>query len=442
MTMWQNDRQPDERERQTPPDSAAPQPGETRADDASNDAVDYAAFRRREPEAAPADEPTTAVPVTPPAAAQTTPAGQPGARMAQQSTQPPSTLQRTSAEVPATAKSSIGALAKDVSPSVVMVLTRDTAAPGLRQGTQGEGTGFIVDESGLILTNNHVIEGAQRITIVFGDNSRTTATVVGRDPQSDLAVLKAEIPADKLVVAPLGDSDLVETGEPVVAIGAPFGLNGTVTSGIVSATKRDWGQTQGGRPMRGLIQTDAPVNPGNSGGPLFNMNGEVIGITTAIESPVRGSVGIGFAIPINQAKKLLPQLSTGQNVQHPWLGISGIAITEDVAAEQQLPVKEGVLVAETVSDGPAEKAGVRGGRETEEGAIPAGGDIITAVDGKMVKTVQEISRYLDTLKVGDKVKLSVLRDGKAQDITVTLGAWQRPPEQPSEFPGLLPAPGR
>lgn len=316
----------------------------------------------------------------------------------------------------------IAALAQEVSPSVVKIVTRETASR-TRPTTQGQGSGFIVDNQGQIITNYHVVEGASRITVVLRDGTQVQGKVVGADPQSDLAVVKADIPADKLTVATLGDSDAVQPDETAVAIGSPFGLDQTITAGIVSAVKRDWG-TANGRPMRGLIQTDAPVNPGNSGGPLFNANGEVIGITTAIESPVEGSVGIGFAIPINQAKKLLPDLSTGKSVEHPWLGIAGMAVSDAISEGIDLPVKQGVLVTEATANGPALKAGLRGGRAAQPGDIPTGGDIITAVDGKPVTTVQQVADYINTKKVGDTVKLTILRDGKQQEVTVTLGAWQ------------------
>jgi putative serine protease PepD len=324
---------------------------------------------------------------------------------------------------------------KAVSPSVVTVMVKQTRAATAPRGLQpqlpqlpqqpdaeGEGSGVIVDAQGHILTNEHVVNGATEVSIRLADGSEYSAKVVGTAPDSDLAIVQANIPADKLAVATLGDSNAVQPGDPAIAIGSPFGLDQTVTAGIVSGINREFG-TANGRPMRGLIQTDAPVNPGNSGGPLLNAKGEVVGITTSIESPVRGSVGVGFAIPSNTAKQLLPKLVAGDKIEHPYLGISGIAITTAIAQQQKLPVQTGVLVGEVAPGGPAEKAGLKGGAAANATGAPVGGDIITAVDNRPIKSVPEISGYLDTKAVGDKVTLTVLRDGKQMDITVTLAAW-------------------
>lgn len=316
-------------------------------------------------------------------------------------------------------ESSIATIARQVVPAVVTIRTREGTTP--RNQSEGEGSGFIVDNMGHILTNNHVVADANRITVIMADGTRATATVAGRDPSTDLAVLKADLPAGKFAIAVLGDSDTVQTGDTAIAIGAPFGLDHSVTAGIISAVNRDWGRAS--VRLRGLLQTDAPVNPGNSGGPLLNAAGEVIGINNAIEGPIRGSVGVGFAIPINLAKRLLPQLSTGKTIEHPWLGISGVAVSPDLAQDLSLSVKEGVLVFEVIPDSPAAKAGVKGGQAAAQGEVPTGGDIVTKVDGKTVKTVQEIAGYLDTKRVGDKVTLTILRDGKVQEFTVTLGVW-------------------
>lgn len=316
---------------------------------------------------------------------------------------------------------SIAAVARQVTPAVVTVRTREGATP--RTQSEGEGSGFIVDRQGHILTNNHVIVGANRITVILSDGTQIPATVIGTDPSNDLAVLRADIPSAKAAVAVLGDSEAVQPGDMAIAIGAPFGLDHSVTAGIISAVKRDWAGTGSGSRLRGLIQTDAPVNPGNSGGPLLNAAGEVIGINNAIEGPIRGSVGIGFAIPINLAKRLLPQLSTGAAIEHPWLGISGAAITPDLTEELRLGVSEGVIVFQVLADSPAAKAGLKGGRPAAAGEPVLGGDIITKVDGKAMKTVQEIAGYLDTKRVGDAVNVTVLRDGQTRDFRITLGKW-------------------
>jgi S1-C subfamily serine protease len=343
------------------------------------------------------------------------------------------------------------AIYKQVGPAVVSVQTAAAAQargsqrspfPGLpgRPGTpntpnsddlpllpRGEGSGFVVDAQGHVLTNYHVVDGASRVTVILQDGTRVTAEVVGTDPGGDLALLKATIPADKLSIAALGDSDAVEPGDPAVAIGTPFGLEHTITAGIISAVDREFGAAAG-RPMRGLIQTDAPINPGNSGGPLLNGRGEVIGITTAIESPVRGSVGIGFAIPINAAKQLLPRLQAGQTIQHAWLGIAGVSVTSEIAAEAGLPssVTQGVLVTQVTPGSPAAQAGLRGGTSdpnASAAAIPRGGDVIVAVDGRSVQRVQDIGGYLDSKQPGDTVTITILRNGGRQDLRATLAPW-------------------
>ncbi len=335
----------------------------------------------------------------------------------------PASIQRPlpvnpSQQTAARADSSIATVARDVTPSVVTIRTREGTTP--RNQSEGEGSGFFVNTSGHILTNNHVVPGANRITVILADGTQAVGTVVGTDSSTDLAVVKVDLPAGKIVPVPLGDSDQVRPGDTAIAIGAPFGLEHSVTAGIISAVNRNWGKASGR--LRGLLQTDAPVNPGNSGGPLLNAAGEVIGINNAIEGPVRGSVGVGFAIPINTAKQLIPQLSQGKTVEHPWMGISGVAITADVAGQFNLTVKEGVLVMEVIADSPAAKAGLQGPPSLDAQA-PVAGDIITKVDGKDVKTVQEIASYLDTKRVGDKITVTLLRDGKSRDLAVTLGAW-------------------
>ena len=342
--------------------------------------------------------------------------------------QNPAAITSVASANPTAMDGTVAAIYKQVSPAVVTVVVRQQAAAGPRSpfpqnhpSVEGEGSGFIVDAQGRILTNNHVVDGASEVTVRLLDGTELPAKVVGADPASDLAVIQASIPADKLSIATLGDSSAVQPGDPAIAIGSPFGLDHTVTAGIISGVGREFG-TAAGRPMRNLIQTDTPINPGNSGGPLLNAKGEVVGITTSIESPVRGSVGVGFAIPVNAAKQLLPKLASGQQVEHPWLGISGVAITPSVASQLGLPVQSGVLVAEVTPGGPAEKAGLRGGRPSASG-VPVGGDIITAVDRQPVRGVQDISGYLEAKSVGDTVTLSVLRDGQKLDLTATLAAW-------------------
>jgi S1-C subfamily serine protease len=324
---------------------------------------------------------------------------------------------------PAVAGVDIPTIYRAVAPSVVTVQVsagqsgRQRATPP----TSGEGTGFIVDQEGHVLTNAHVVSGASAIRLLFQDGSTVPATVVGSDTGTDIALLKADIPASKLAVVMLGDSSKVQPGDTAIAIGSPFGLDHSVTAGIVSAVNRDWGNA-GGRPMRGLLQVDTPINPGNSGGPLLNTNGEVIGITAAIESPVRGSVGVGFAVPINTAKALLPKLSQGATIDHPWLGISGMPVTAEVAAAAGLKVETGVLVMQVAPDSPAANAGLKPAM-TDASTDIGVGDVITAVDGHTVAKVTDISSYLDTLKVGDSVDLSIVRGDAKLTVKAVLAAW-------------------
>ena len=303
---------------------------------------------------------------------------------------------------------------RQVSPAVVSIASR-TAAGG------GTGSGFIIDGEGHILTNNHVVQGSTRLQVTLDNGAQLPATVVGTAPNSDLALIKIEPPAEGLTVARLGDSDAVVPGETAIAIGSPLGLERTVTAGIVSSTGRTF--SAGGRPLRGLIQTDAAVNPGNSGGPLLNASGEVIGINTLGSTSAQN---INFAVPVNTAKNLLPQLKAGGQVSAPYLGISGRSITAQVAQDLNLPVVEGVLLVEVVQGGPAARAGLRGGSATTGDQAGLGGDIITAINGAPVRRVEEIGAILDGHRVGETVTATVIRDGQRRDIQITLGAWPNP----------------
>jgi S1-C subfamily serine protease len=288
------------------------------------------------------------------------------------------------------------------------------------------GSGFVIDSEGHILTNNHVVEGASRITVKLGSSNAThTAEVVGTDPSSDLALLKVEAPADQLHPLALGDSSKVRVGDPVVAIGNPFGLDRTVTSGIVSALQRQI-QAPSGFSINHVIQTDAAINPGNSGGPLIDSAGEVIGINSQIETGGggNGNVGIGFAIPINTAREVANEIEKNGNVEHAFLGINGGTITPALAKAVNLPVNKGVLVAEVVKGGPADKAGLQGGstEATIEGArLQLGGDIITEVNGEPVSSMEDVINAVEADKPGEQMELTVLRHGETKNITVTLG---------------------
>jgi putative serine protease PepD len=289
---------------------------------------------------------------------------------------------------------------------------------------KGTGSGFVLDDRGYILTNNHVVEEADRLEVTLTDKSKVRATLVGRDPSNDLAVIKIDVPKEKLFPLKLGNSDALQVGQMAIAIGNPFGLERTVTRGVVSSVGRTL-RSESGRQIRGIIQTDAPINPGNSGGPLLNSRGEVIGINSAIYTPSGGSVGIGFAIPVNTAKRLLPELIAKGRVSHPWLGISGLDITPEVAKALKLAVQGGVMVIQVSPKGPAGRAGIKGStKRTRFGntLVSVGGDIIIKVNGRKIQSVDEMTAFLDAEhKVGDTVKIELLRDGRPLTVSVRLG---------------------
>jgi S1-C subfamily serine protease len=294
-------------------------------------------------------------------------------------------------------------------------------------GGVATGSGIVIDGQGHILTNNHVVEGAEKINVKLGESdTERTAEVVGTDPSSDLALLKVSAPASELDPLTLGDSSKVEVGDPVVAIGNPFGLDRTVTSGIVSALQRQI-QAPDGFSISNVIQTDAAINPGNSGGPLINAEGEVIGINSQIEtggSGSNGNVGIGFAIPINTAKAEIQSLIKNGEVEHAYLGISGGDVTPELAKDLNLPVTEGVIVQEVVKGGPSDKAGIQGStkKATIEGVeVGLGGDIITEINGKKIKTMEEVVTMVEEAKPGEEFEITLLRGGQEKKATVTLG---------------------
>jgi serine protease Do len=266
------------------------------------------------------------------------------------------------------------------------------------------GSGFIIDGDGSIITNNHVVENASKIVVKLSDDQEYEAKVIGRDPKTDIAVIKINAKTN-LTTANFGDSDTLEVGEWVVAIGNPFGLDSTVTSGIVSAKGRHIGQG----PYDNFIQTDASINPGNSGGPLINLRGEVIGINTAIFSRTGGNIGIGFAIPINLVKELLPQLRGKGKVVRGYLGVLIQKVTPEIAESLGLEKAHGALVANVSKDGPAEKAGVKVG------------DVIVEFDGKEVKDSSELPILVARTQVDKKVRMKVLRDKKETYLNVAVG---------------------
>ncbi|MCS7116322.1 MAG: trypsin-like peptidase domain-containing protein [Nitrososphaerales archaeon] len=314
---------------------------------------------------------------------------------------------------------------KRAGPSVVAVLVRIENILGT---SSGGGSGFIYDRAGHIITNHHVIKGADIIRVAFPDGSSYPAKLVGTDPYSDLAVIKIDAPPDKLNPLPLGDSSKLVVGQKVVAIGNPFGLSNSMTEGIVSQLGRML-QTEQGFLIVDVIQVDAAINPGNSGGPLMNMNGEVIGVNTAIISPTGAFAGVGFAIPSNLVKKVVPSLIAKGKYEHPWLGITGINLTPEIANAMKLNISKGFLVRDVVKGGPADKAGIKGGNRAVriEGVnVVIGGDVIVSIDGLEVRGIEDILVYLQRNKrAGEQVKITVLREGKLLEFNVILG--ERPP---------------
>jgi S1-C subfamily serine protease len=313
---------------------------------------------------------------------------------------------------------------RTASPAVVNITTTAVAYdfflnPVPKEGT---GSGAIIDRLGHVLTNYHVIDGARRLEVTLADGSKWPARAVGADPSNDLAVIKIDTPAERLAIIPLGDSSRLVVGQKVLVIGNPFGFERTLTVGIVSSLGRSI-RADNGRLIRGIIQTDAAINPGNSGGPLLNSSGEVIGVSTAIFSPSGGSVGVGFAVPINTAKRIIPELITRGYVARPYLGITGHEVFPALAQALRLPAKEGIMVVEVTPGSPAQRAGIRGGdRAVQVGnmIVRVGGDIITEVDQMKVRTFEELSDFIDGKRPGDTVTLTFNRQGKLTVVEVRL----------------------
>lgn len=308
------------------------------------------------------------------------------------------------------------------------------------------GSGFVYDNRGYIVTNNHVVSGGGRLDVTFIDGTIYRARLAGTDPYTDLAVLYLEdAPKEKLVPLSLGDSSKIRVGEQVAAIGNPFGLSGSMTTGIVSGLGRllptqasnspEFGGSNGNQfSIPDVIQTDAPINPGNSGGPLLNMKGEVVGINSAIFSTTGEFAGVGFAIPSNTIARIIPSLIANGSYTHPWLGVSGTNMTPDIAQALGLKEPRGFLVVDVVSGSPAEKAGIQGGDQPTRvngREIPLGGDVIVGIDGKVVRKIEDILVYLESEKqVGDDLRLTVVRDGETREINVALAARPNPFESP------------
>jgi S1-C subfamily serine protease len=294
-------------------------------------------------------------------------------------------------------------------------------------GTPNEGTatgsGFVVDKDGTILTNAHVVSGADNVTVSFSENGDAIdAEVKGVDASTDLAVLKIDPgEVENLVAMPLGESSQIEVGDPVVAIGNPFGFQRTVTTGIVSALQRQI-EAPNGFPIRNVIQTDASINPGNSGGPLLDGDGRVIGINSQIATggTSQGSVGIGFAIPINTAKSLLPELRQGGEIERAYLGVTMADVTEDVAQELDLPVDHGALIQDAVDGGPADDAGLRGADGGGSGSVAGGGDLIVEVDGERIDNADDVAAAIEDNHPRDKVEVEYYRGDDRKTVEVEL----------------------
>ncbi len=296
---------------------------------------------------------------------------------------------------------------------VVQVVVRKT---GDNATDRSIGSGIVYDSFGNIITNNHVVENYQKIRVIFHDGKSYDARVVGTDPFADLAVIKVDSAFQELHPLQLGDSSKLRIGDQVVAIGSPFGLTGSMTSGIISQVGRLLNPPNISFSIPNVIQTDTAINPGNSGGPLLDMNGDVIGINTAIQSDTGEFSGIGFSIPSNTMKKIVPVLIRDGHYKHPWLGVSGVSVDPDFAGLVGLGVKRGFLIQNVVPDSPASKAGLQGYKETKtiDGIqYKIGGDIIVGIDSIEVNKLEDMLNYLqDSKSVGDRINLKIIRDGK------------------------------
>ena len=286
--------------------------------------------------------------------------------------------------------------------------------------TRGQGSGFVYDDEGRIVTNHHVVDGADSIEVTLADGSTYDARLLGSDPSTDLAVLQIDAPADELQPLELGDSDALAVGEEVVAIGSPFGLDATVTSGIVSAVDRRI-TAPDGFAIENAIQTDAAINQGNSGGPLLDSGARVVGVNSQIETETGGNVGIGFAVPSNTVRSVVEDIVEDGDVEHAFLGVGIQTVPADVAAE--LGEAAGVAVTDVREGSPAAEADLRartGSRTVDGVPYPTGGDVITAVDGEEVETAEQLQSLVAEHAPGDELELTVVRDGETRTVTVTL----------------------
>lgn len=323
------------------------------------------------------------------------------------------------------------AIYQKASPSVVnvisTVITRDFFLNPVPR--EGSGSGSIIDSRGHIMTNNHVIRDAQKLEVTLADGSKWPAKLVGTDPDNDLAVIKINTPQEKLSPLPFGDSQKLQVGQKVLAIGNPFGLGLTLTTGIISSLGRTI-RSEVGTTIEDVIQTDASINPGNSGGPLLNSEGQIIGINTAILSPTGVSVGIGFAIPVNTAKRIAAELIAKGFVSYPYIGAVVHTIIPQFAKALGLKSDKGAMVVEVTPGGPADKAGLKGAnKQAQIGNFlhPVDGDIIIQADHLEVKDAEGLIKYLRERKIGAVVSLKIIREGKIRNVKVTLQ------ERPRDF---------
>jgi S1-C subfamily serine protease len=291
---------------------------------------------------------------------------------------------------------------------------------GFVDAREGSGSGSILDQDGNILTNYHVIENAQKVSVSLGGEKDYPAKIIGGDPDTDLAVIRLlEKPREALTVVPLGDSDRLSVGQKVLAIGNPFGLDRTLTTGVISGLQRPI-RARNDRPIEGAIQTDASINPGNSGGPLLDSHGRMIGINSQILSPSGASAGVGFAVPVNIAKRIVPQLIRSGAVTRPKLDMTTRNI-EALKNQVDLPVSEGVMVWQVAAGGAAAAAGLRGIAQTEDGEV-ALGDIIVSLDGQKVGNSDDLYRILEKHQVGQTVQVEIIRNGRRMSLPVRLSA--------------------
>jgi|WetSurMetagenome_2_1015567.scaffolds.fasta_scaffold01321_12 S1-C subfamily serine protease len=295
---------------------------------------------------------------------------------------------------------------------------------------QGAGSGSVIDPRGYILTNHHVIEDARKLEVTLANGKKYTAKLVGSDPDTDVAVIKIEIRKEDLTVIPIGTSDNLKVGQKVIAIGNPFGLGQTLTTGIISMVRRTM-RASSGTLVEDMIQTDASINPGNSGGPLIDSSGKMIGINTAIFSPTGASVGIGFAIPVDVAKRVINELIDKGYYRYPWLGATLLTLSPNLAEALKLPVREGAMIIEVAPRSPAAKAGLKGGTSRAQVGnyiMIVGGDIIEKLNGEAVSDADSVIRTIRKSRPGDRVEIGVVHwEGGRDKVSVLLG------EQPRSF---------